>query len=249
MVSQHALSSLARRTTPPQNFFSNLFQKPPNPADAYKPDPTAKSAGLPRSYAEAHSAAVSGVQAAIADGVPAVEVDFPLYSLETSVNERGDGSPKSQERVNLANAEFVKILKDAIDLPSVVVGCDSGSLRALGSDAVSLRDAKGVVESDVIAICVSPALDEQWDAVMALGARCVVVVNGCLVNGRLPHAYYYKPMTAASQFTGGVVRCFPGAYECWDANGRQLDDLEISLQTQGNRALPNLEVPSMRLRG
>ena len=49
---------------------------------------------------------------------------------------------------------------------------------------------------------------------LALGciasAAGLVVVNGQLPNGLLPHAYFYRPMSAFSAVTGGVARLYPG---------------------------------------
>ena len=72
------------------------------------------------------------------------------------------------------------------------------------------------------------------------------MLNGLLQNGRLPHAYYYKPMTAFSTVTGGVVRRYPGPYTVYDVDGERLE-LELALTTSGQRALPDTKDAQMAL--
>jgi len=232
------------------NFFAELFKPQQTPADSYEPDRTVAPACLPASYDELHATAVAGVEAALGSGEVAVEVDFPPVS---SANARGDGSAKSEQIVHRANAAFVERLCESLGAARrvVVVGCTGGALSALGDSAVSLRAAAGQAAGCDVVVCVAPFAEEQWDAVVALGTgrpTAVVVVNGLLSNGRLPHAYYYKPLTAFSVQTGGVVRRYPGPYECYDVRSpRAPIDLEVSLATQGNRALPDTKDAQMRL--
>lgn len=236
--------SAAPRAAPLRaNFFGELFKPQPSPADVYSPDGS-RGPGLPTSYAEVHAAACAGVLAAVGASVPAVEVDFPPIA---SVNARGDGSAKSERLVHEANADFVRRLCEALGDRSVaVIGCGGGAVAALGVGAVPLREATAAAAGTDVAIVVSPSADEQWEAAAALGARTVVVVNGLLSNGLLPHAYYYRPMTAFSAQTGGVVRAYPGAYEAYDLGGARLE-IEIPLSVQGRRALPDTKDAQMRL--
>jgi hypothetical protein len=235
------VATAAMRARAPQLMF-NFFGQQPSPADVYRPDPDAKPACLPASYDAIATAAINGVIAARDDGLPAVEVDFPPIA---SVNARGDGSAKSERLINEANAKFISTLRSALSGNIFIVGCGAGALKA-NAGAVSLREAKTAVAGCDVVICVSPTASEQWDAVTDLGAKFTVVVNGLIENGRLPHAYFYKPLSAFSVQTGGVVRCYPGAYECYDASGTKLD-LEISLMRQGKRALPDTKDAQMRL--
>ena len=236
------LSRPARAPPPQLNFFANLLKEQPSPADDYRPDLSARTAGFPKNYEALHSAAIAGAKAALTAGLATAEIDFPPI---TNVNARGDGSAKSERLVDEANANFVRKLSAALGASNLVVGCSRGALAALGGASVSLRDAKPMAGDYDVAIVVSPSTDEQWDAAVALGVR-ILVVNGLLQNGRCPHAYFYKPMTAFSVQTGGVVRQFPGAYEVFDVRGRKLD-LEITLAKQGKRALPDTKVAQMRL--
>jgi len=234
---------LVPRSAPVQaNFFSQLFAPQSSPADVYRPDRTAPSAGLPASYSQIHSAAIDGVKAALGEH-QIVEVDFPAIG---SVNARGDGSAQSEQRVHAANAEFACKLARALDGSVALVGCGSGASRALGDGAVQLRDAEGSLSPPPdIAVVVSPTTDEQWDALAKLPFK-VVVVNGLLSNGLFPHAYFYKPLTAFSVQTGAVVRRFPGPYECYAVDG-SLVELEVPLSSQGRRALPDTKQAQMLL--
>lgn len=233
------------RIPPPQaNFFAQFFPPPaPNPADVFNPDPLSTSPGLPLSYKDIYDGAIDGVKAVLSDGrLEAVEVDFPPVA---NVNARGDGSAKSERLVAEANSNFARQLCSSLGANAVIVACSGDAARALGSDAITLRDGVDVAGCDV-AICVAPCMDEQWEACMALSVTTVIVVNGLLQNGRLPHAYYYKPLTAFSVQTGGVVRRYPGAYECFDSSGARVD-LEIPLARQGRRALPDTKDAQMLL--
>ena len=187
------------------------------------------SPGLPRSYDEIASGAIAGVRAALDSGVTSMEVQYPPVA---SANARGDGSAKSEQLVAEANAKFALKLSSKLGRKAVIVAGSGDAARALGTDAISLRDAAGGFD---VAICVAPCTDEQWDAALGLESKAIVVVNGLLQNGRLPHAYYYQPMTAFSQQTGGVIRCYPGPYECFSSDGTRAD-LEIPLARQGRRA-------------
>ena len=241
---QRVTAALHRSASPQLNFFANLMKPQPSPADVYNPDPSAKPAGFPRSVKDIYASAANGLKAALADGVAAVEIDFPPIE---NVNARGDGSAKSERLIHEANAKFIATLKSSVASKPLIVGCSPGALKALGDDAVSLRDAKAIASEFSVAICVAPSTEEQWAAATALSSQCVCVVNGLLENGLLPHAYYYKPMTAFSAQTGGVVRRYPGAYECYDISGRQLADLEIPMTVQGRRALPDTKLAQLRL--
>ena len=223
-------SSPSRAPYPQANFFASFLPPPPpNPADAYEPDMACDSPGLPRSYDEIASGAIAGVRAALDSGVTSMEVQYPPVA---SANARGDGSAKSERLVAEANAKFALKLSSKLGRKAVIVAGSGDAARALGTDAISLRDAAGGFD---VAICVAPCTDEQWDAALGLESKAIVVVNGLLQNGRLPHAYYYQPMTAFSQQTGGVVRCYPGPYECFSSDGTRAD-LEIPLARQGRRA-------------
>lgn len=240
------------RSTAPALFFQNLFSysQLPNPADDYSPDLSAPPATLPRSYDELHAAAIEGVLSAVSRmSAGCCEVDFPPIA---NVNARGDGSAKSERLVADANADFVKKLCSALasraKATPAIVGCGGSSLRALGDGAIRLREAANLPESCNVAIVVSPADEEQWEAAEALSAnRAIIIVNGLLNNGRHGHAYFYKPLTAFSKQTGGCVRCFPGPYEIYDVTGRRLDDVEVSLTRQGRRALPDTKDAQMLL--
>ena len=130
----------------------------------------------------------------------------------------------------------------------MLVGCSRGDVEALGGAACSLRDAAAQAPRSDWAICVAPSYEEQWDAVAELAPRrCVVVVNGLINNGRLPHAYYYKAMSAFSAQTGAVIRCFPGPYECYSSAAGEKLALEIGLAAQGGRALPDTKDAQMML--
>ena len=242
------LACSPRHTVPRLNFFSQFMPQPqPSPADNYRPDADAQPAGLPKSYNELHNTAIAGVKAAIADGVhSAVEVDFPPIA---NVNARGDGSAKSERLVLEANVEFVGKLKRALveaKMKCLVVGCSRGSVAALGSGAVALRDAPAMAPDFDVCVVTTPVAEEQWTSARSLGSGCVVVVNGLLQNGELPHAYFYRPMTAFSAQTGGVCRRYPGRYEVYDINGRLLD-IAINLTVQGKRALPDTKAAQMKL--
>jgi hypothetical protein len=186
----------------------------PSPADVYDPQPS-PPAGSPSSFEDIYKAAIDGVVAALG-AERTVEVDFPPIA---SLNARGDGSAQSQRLVDDANAAFVARLRAHLEQSGkqvAVVGCNGGGVHALGSGALSLRNAGALLlggDCDV-AICVSPMLPEHWSAASALGAASVVIVNGLLTQGQYPHAYYYRPLTAYSTQTGGVVRRYPGPYEC-----------------------------------
>ena len=238
--------ALAQRTPSVQaNFWSSFMPKPqPSPADVYDPDLSCPPAGLPVSFDDLYQSAVDGVIAAL--DLPAVEVDFPPVA---AVNARGDGSAQSERLVNEANAAFATHLLEALRQTGrsvEVVGCTAGALAALQAGAISL-DAASAAAAEVL-ICVSPFSDEQWDALDQLDAGTVVVVNGLLSNGRLPHAYYYKPLSAFSAQTGGVVRRYPGPYECYDSREpRTPVALEVPLATQGRRALPDTKGAQMFL--
>ena len=236
------LPSPSARYPASQAFFAQFMSPPPpSPADFYQPDPLSRSPGLPGSYEDIHAAAIRGVRAALESDVRACEVDYPAVP---GVNARGDGSAQSERRVAEANAEFARKLRRAL-VNAVVVACSGDAARALGGDAFALRDGAVAAQYDV-AICVSPCTDEQWEAALGLGAKSVVIVNGLLQNGLLPHAYYYKPLTAFSAQTGAVVRCFPGAYECYDSQGERME-LEVPLARQGRRALPDTKDAQMLL--
>ena len=246
------LAPSPRPRAPPAhaNFFSQFMPKPqPSPADVYQPDCSVAPAGLPADYDEVYTAAAAGVAAALGREA-AVEVDFPPLA---SANARGDGSAKSEQMVQMANAAFVRRLRESLvgsGRTVAVVGCTGGALSALGSGAVSLRAAESEAAGKDVAVCVAPFSEEQWDAAVALGtgATTVVVVNGLLSNGRLPHAYYYKPLSAFSVQTGGVVRRYPGAYECYDIRSPRAPlELEVVLITQGRRALPDTKDAQMAL--
>ena len=242
----HPRSSSYQRAHPSaMNFFANFMQPQPSPADVYKPDVSFTSAGLPNSYDEMHSAAIAATQAAIADGVSAVEIDFPPIA---NVNARGDGSAKSERLVLEANVVFMKKLQVGLGGPSncLLVGCSGSAVNALSGNAVILREAFSVAaDYDVCLVC-APTSEEQWEMACKLGSQCVVVVNGLLQNGLLPHAYYYKALTAFSVQTGGIVRQYPASYECYDVSGSRLD-LEIPLLVHGRRALPDTNAAQMRL--
>lgn len=154
-----------------------------------------------------------------------------------SMNARGDGSAQSETRVQEANAAFAVKLSKAIP-GSVLIACSPTSLRALGPSAVSIRNGAQIVGGKKVAIVVSPSAEDQWDAATKLGAECVVVVNGLLNNGLLPHAYFYKTMTARSAVTGAVIRRYPGPYELFDLGGKRVP-LDIKLIKQGRRSLPD----------
>ena len=240
------LTCSPRHAAPQLNFFSQFMPQPqPSPADVYQPDGNAPPAGLPRSYDEVHASATAGVKAAIADGVSAVEVDFPPIA---SVNARGDGSAKSERLIIEANLKFVGKLKRALGVDKcLLVGCSGASRTALGKDAVSLRDAAPIAAEYDVCIVTAPVAEEHWSKARSLAEfTSVVVVNGLLQNGELPHAYFYRPMTAFSVQTGGVCRQYPGPYQVYDINGRLLD-MEISLAVQGRRALPDTKGAQMRL--
>jgi len=184
-------------------------------------------------------------------------VDFPPIA---SINARSDGSAASEQKVHEANARFALQLcgrladSSVCDGEPVLVGCSSGARAALGGDALSLRDAKQALKicaGDKVVVVVSPVLDEEWDAATALveppaSAAGLVVVNGQLSNGLLPHAYFYRPMSAFSAVTGGVARLYPGPYECFDASGERVE-LEVPLARQGARALPDTKGAQMAL--
>ena len=237
----------SRAATPSANFFSQFLQPQRSPADEYDPDLTVAPPGLPADYAAIYESAAAGVRAAVSDGVRAVEVDFPPIA---SVNARGDGSAKSERLVHEANALAAAALKRALGPRVTLIGCSSGAraaLRGACGDAYGLRDgAAAAAGTDGIAICVQPSQEEQWQAAAAIECRCVVVLNGLLNNGALPHAYYYKPMTAFSAQTGGVVRCYPGPYAAFAVGGQRVD-IEIGLTTQGARALPDTKQAQMTL--
>ena len=215
----------------------------PNPADVYQPKPGPPT-GLPTSYDEVHAAAIGGIASALSsNGEQKWEVDFPPL---LSANARGDGSAKSERLVHEANAQFVLKLRRALSGSVAIVGCSAGAVEALGSDALSLRDGVDALKGSDVVIYVSPSTDEQWAAASTLDSA-VVVVNGLLLNGQFPHAYFYKPLTAFSQQTGGVVRCYPGPYELYDSTGQRVDELEIGLARQGRRALPDTKDAQMLL--
>lgn len=244
-------ASSVRRAPQPLLLFSQFFKPPPTPADVYQPVSCAPAC-LPQSYDEVHATAIDGVRAALDANERAVEVEFPPLA---SANARGDGSAKSERLTHEANAVFVSKLERSLASNGhsvVVVGCTSGAASALGPNAVLLRDAPSSAAQASVVVCVAPFADEQWDAVEALGAAegttAVVVVNGLLSNGRLPHAYYYKPLTAFSTQTGGVVRRYPGPYEVYDRRRpAQPLELEVALATLGRRALPDTKDAQMLL--
>ena len=74
------------------------------------------------------------------------------------------------------------------------------------------------------------------------------LVRGCgqrhLQNGLLPHAYYYKALTAFSVQTGGIV-AISASYECYDEG--QPPRLGDTVAVQGRRALPDTKEAQMRL--
>ena len=228
------------------NFFSQFMPKPQStPADVYQPDPSAQLPGLPTQTDAIYAAAADGVRNALAAGVRACEVDFPPLM---NVNKLNDGSAKSERMVHDANAMAADSLARALGGRVSLVGCSGGARAALkatcGTEPLSLRDA---IDADAVAIVVQPTSEEQWEAASALECASVVVLNGLLNTGWLPHAYYYKPMTAFSAQTGGVVRQFPGEYVCYRVGGERVDDLDIPLATQGRRALPDTKDCQMRL--
>ncbi|KAL3910127.1 MAG: hypothetical protein SGPRY_009175 [Prymnesium sp.] len=232
-----------RHASPHAGLLSNLFPPPPpNPADFYSPDLSAPLPGLPRSYEDVHAGAIDGVLRALQSGLSTCEVDFPPVS---SVNARGDGSAKSEQLVAEANVAFARILRDAIG-EATIVGCSAESVRALGSDALPSKQEGLQVEEQRVAICIAPCTEEQWERALSLKAKAIVIVNGLLQNGLLEHAYYFKPMTAFSQMTGGVVRTFPGPYVCYNNKG-ELMQLEVQLARQGKRALPDTKSAQMLL--
>lgn len=242
-------TTLALRAPPPQALFG-LFQPQPSPKDEYQPDRTAKLPGLPTSNDKLFAAAAEGVQAALKDGVPAVEIDFPPSGL--SATTRNDGSAKAEQKVHQANAVAAAAIKRKLGKGVVLIGCSAAALaelRAANLDAFSLRDGAAAASGADIAICVQPTGDEQWSAAAALaGCRCVVVLNGLLNNGLLPHAYYYKPLTAYSAQVGGVVRRYPGPYAGYAVGDEAKPlDMEIELATQGRRALPDTNDLQLRL--
>ena len=242
-----ALSAATRAPPPQLNFFEQFMPKPQStPADVYNPDASAPLPGLPTQYDEIYESAAQGIKAAVADGISVVEVDFPPIA---NVNRLSDGSAKSEKIVHEANAAAAAALKRSLegeDMRVAFIGCSGGSRSALKSacgEASSLRDG---APADSIALVVQPTAEEQWEAAETLQCRCVVVLNGLLSNGMYSHAYYYKPLTAFSTVTGGVVRRYPGPYTCYSIDGKPVD-LEVGLTTQGRRALPDTKVAQMKL--
>jgi len=243
-----AATYLPCRAPAPRLGLFDLFAVQPSPADVYQPDLSAASPGLPASYDQMHRAAIEGVKAAInGAGYSVCEVDFPPVP---GVNSRGDGSAKSEANVANANAAFVEKLVGELTRSGkvAVVGCGGACMRALSQlpSAVPLRDGASAAAGCDVAVCVAPADEAQWDAAAALGAGCVVIVNGLLNNGRHPHAYFYKPLTAFSAQTGACVRRWPGPYEIYASDGARLT-LEVPLARQGRRALPDTKEAQMVL--
>lgn len=245
-----ALAATAPRTSlsppcraRPRAFFGELFKPQSSPADVYQPDPGVLP-GLPADYESMYRAAALGVRSAVDDGVAVVEVDFPPLA---SVNALNDGSAKSERLVHEANARAAAALRAALGGMRVVcVGCSGGARSALRDKCGAAQGLRDAMPADAIAICVQPTSEEQWAAVADLGARGVVVLNGLLNNGWYPHAFYYKPMSAFSTVTGGVVRRYPGPYTCYAVDGQKVD-LEVGLTTQGRRALPDTKTAQMTL--
>lgn len=239
-------AAVTRHAPPAAGLFDQFFQPQASPADVYSPDLSAPLPGLPREYKSIYASAVEGVQAAMCDGVSGVEIDFPPLA---NVNALSDGSAKSERQVHEANAVAAASMMRALG-PSTknlcVIGCSRGARSALRDACDSVLDLRDDVPADAVVICVQPTAEEQWDAVAALRCRCVIVLNGLLNNGRLPHAYYYKPMTAFSQITGGVVRRYPGPYAAYAIDGECIE-LELGLTTQGKRALPDTKDAQMAL--
>ena len=236
------------RTLTPTAFFGGMFGSKPqsNPADVYNPDSAAPPSRLPSNYDELQDDAIQGILAAVEDGLPVCEVGFPPISR---VNARGDGSAKSEALVVAANAEFVEKLVKSFhtqtQLRVDVFGCGAAVARACMAER--LRSDTRAVDGCDVAICVSPADIEQWEAAEALGAPHVVIVNGLLYDGFAPHAYYYKPLTAFSAQTGGCVRRYPGPYQIFYATGEPVTDMEVKLARQGRRALPDTKEAQMLL--
>ena len=235
------------------NFFQQFMPKPQStPADVYRPDPTAPLAGLPTSYDAIYQSAVLGVLAALEREESAGwEVDFPPLA---NTNALGDGSARSEALVHEANAKFAAELEKALAAAGrtvVLVGCSAGAAKALGPQALRLGDAAkpGALPDCDVVVCVAPAVEEQWEAANGLAEGAfVVIVNGLISNGQMPHAFFYRPMTAYSRQTGAVVRQYPGAYECYDWRGNKVE-IEVKMTTLGNRALPDTMNAQLVLQG
>ena len=202
--------------------------------------------GLPKNYAQVYSQAIAGVSAALDKRERGVEVDFP--PIEENYG-RGDGSASTQRRVDTANNVFVGKLVPALSLGRKVVVLGGG--RSFGGRGIADPAARAEAERADVCVVVAPALDGEWRVVEQLvalpgGKPAVVVVNGLAQNGILPHAYFYRPMTARSVRTGAVVRRYPGEYEAFNLAGVKAP-VAVPLAQQGNRRLPNTGAAQMYL--
>ena len=202
--------------------------------------------GLPKNYAQVYSQAIAGVSAALDKRERGVEVDFP--PIEENYG-RGDGSASTQRRVDTANNVFVGKLVPALSLGRKVVVLGGG--RSFGGRGIADPAARAEAERADVCVVVAPALDGEWRVVEQLvalpgGKPAVVVVNGLAQNGILPHAYFYRPMTARSVRTGAVVRRYPGEYEAFNLAGVKAP-VAVPLAQQGNRRLPNTGEAQMYL--
>ena len=144
---------------------------------------------------------------------------------------------------------FMKKLQVGLGGPSncLLVGCSGSAVNALSGNAVILREAFSVAaDYDVCLVCAPTSGRAVGDGLQARLAVRGCRSTACCKNGLLPHAYYYKALTAFSVQTGGIVRQYPASYECYDVSGSRLD-LEIPLLVQGRRALPDTKEAQMRL--
>jgi len=217
------------------------------------------TAKLPKSYDEIHAQAIASIEASLAGGYRAVEVEFPAIA---SVNKQSDGSASSQAMVRKANVVFVAKVAAALSAGGrcervFLLAGDRATLQELSRAGLPQSTVLGVLQDgapsagarDVILVA-TPAETRQWAGALLLSRQSpVVVLNGACNNGYkgFEMAYYLKPMTFNSQVNGYVTRQLPGAWMVLSGTDGSRVAMDVTFVQTPDSFRPDLQAISRAL--
>ncbi len=205
----------------------------------------------PSSYEEMYTRAARASDAALRDGVRAVEVEFPATP---SLSRAGDGSLAAERAERQSNARLAAAVARSLSPNVVVVTFDKRMMKALESISVSAISASNLstTKSTNTIVAAMPAVEEDWALLESLArnqGRQVVVCNGVSYNGMewLEPVFHLKPCTGYGKMTGILLREYPHPYRVLSARTDNVLEMDVAILQEGRRKRPDFQSVSSAL--
>lgn len=169
------------------------------------------------------------------------EIEFPSVSKD-------DGSAAARDSEQKSHVQLALSISKEVGNSSMIV-FNERTRRLIEAGGRPVSKYPNYARGGSVLIAVAPSAEEEWDFLEKLcknEGRRVIIANGVFHNGLdwIEPIFYVRPCSG----WGFLIREYPGDWKAVSARtGKALDDIEITLLSQGRLRRPDLPTASKAL--